>query len=534
MDLTERLRAFIEDLPVMHRVVMGASIVGLLLVAFLFFQWVSTPTYTVLFSGMDEREVAAAIDELESMGVPYRLESGGTTIMVPKPEMSRTRAQLAGVGIAGSAAPAGYELLDNESLTISDFKQRVDFQRAVEGELAHTLSAMDAVDSAQVHLVIPEDDLFREAETGASASVLVDPARQLRVNEVETIVFVVSSAVDGLAPEDVTVADTDGNVLNAPGDAAGVASVTDRNMRMTREFEAGLTADITRLLATAIGEPNRASVAVKAVLDFDEQEIETESWDPDSQVAVREQTIDEEFQGTGSPPGGTVGVDGGPIETAADSETTYSRNEQVTEYGVDRVVNRTKAAPGDIEKLSIAIVMDDGSVSGISVPSSDAVQTLVAAAVGLDTTRGDTLAVEQVAMPETIGEEAPAADALGGILDLVPQVIGVLVLILIAVYFLLAARRSSDKEEELVKWLPAGRAPQIGGGEGQRTAEARVREPAAVGAGAAGAVGPGAPQEQDLSQIEASPDSVTQMVERQPNEIASLLRSWLAEEGGEG
>ncbi len=521
MTFVDRLRQLWTDLPVVHKVVIGVAGGLLVLGAVLFGTWVTQPSYTLLYSNLDDRQMGEVIEELDNLGVQYRIENQ-SRVLVPKSDVFATRARLAQSGITGSAAPQGYELLDAEGLTVSDFRQRVDFKRAVEGELARTLMAMQPIDMAVVHLVIPEDELFMERQDPASASVLVDTTRRLNTDEVETITFLVSSAVEGLDPSNVTVADSDGNALNAPGDALGSASVSNRNMRMTREFEAALAADLTRLLDSAVGE-GLASVAVHADLDFDEREIETQTFDGESQVALREETTDETFSGTGSVPGGVVGVDGGPLPTINEgSETEYTRNHAERDFGVDQSITRTRTAPGDIEKLSIAVVMDDGSLTGVTVPDTAEVERLVTAAAGIDAARGDTLAVSQVAFPAVEESALDGATAVGGMVDLIPQILGGVVLFGIALVLLMMARGKKEDGDEAAALAAAQAGLPVGdlGPIAALGAGASLEQPVPVGAGTA-ALTPG-------QAAELAPASVAELVERQPEEIALLLRSWLA------
>ncbi len=499
--MIERLRKLIASMPIAHRAVVGACVVVGLVAVLGFTRWVSAPSWTVLYGGLDGQATANVITELEAMGRPYQLGQNGS-ILVPRATMLDTKARLAGVGIATSVAPEGYSRLDNQGLTVSDFRQRVDYKIAIEGELSRTLMAMDAIDNATVHLAIPEDDLFRETSAGATASVLIDSSRMLGAEEIETVTFLVSSSVEGLSPRDVTVADTEGRVLSAPGSAGSSGTVTDRNLRMTREYEASIAGDITRLLDSAIGL-GRASVVVKATLDFDERQIESETFAPESQVAIRENIKEEDYTGVGGIVGGIVGVDGGPIAGGdTDGETSYTRGEQTTVYGVDRVLTKSTSAPGDVEKLSVAIVMDDGTLSGIVPPDATEIQSLVAAAVGLDAARGDTIRVTAVALPELEAVVEIGPSALGGIIDMIPQVIGMILLVLIAIALFLATRRKGDPEDPLALLLPA------------LVPDKEQKELAAVGARAIGS---------------GEPTSIADLVAQQPDEIASLLRSWLAE-----
>lgn len=505
MELRDRVTGFVRGLPVAHRVSIIAAGVGLAMVLFWFVSWVTTPSYTVLYSGLAEQDVAATIDELESLGVPYRIEGGGNRILVPRDQLYTTRASLAQAGIAGHAEPQGYELLEDQGLAVSDFRQRVDYRRALEGELARTLGAMSGIESAQVHLVLPQDELFRENQQPTTASVLLTTTRPLDATEVEAVAFLVSSSVEGLEPNQLTIADARGTVLHAPGDAGGAGVVANRQLRQTREFEQALAADTASLLERATGRP--ASVVVRASLNFDESETQTEVFAPESQVAIREQTTNEEFEGSGTLPGGAVGVDGGPLPGAAE-DSTYSREEVSREYGVDRTTTRTIQAPGKVERLSVAIVMDDGSITGTAVPDDVEVERLVSAALGLDEERGDNVAVTRVAFPVLDEEvEEPATSMLG----LLTQVAGGVVLLIVAIaLFLMTRRRGKDDAPQ----LPAAAAAPQASGTTRFIEALPEKEPQPI------------PRSVQLK------EEVADLVRAQPEEIAQLLRGWLADRRG--
>lgn len=510
MELKDRLLDTWRALPIAHRIGMGAAMAGLLMAAVLFVQWVSTPSYTVLSSGLGDSDVARIVDQLEAEGVPYEIGNGGTTVLVPRNQLYATRASLAQAGVAAESGPVGYELLDDQGLTVSDFRQQVDYQRALEGELSRTLMAMDGIRSATVHLVLPEDELFTERQQPATASVLVDTLRTLNASEVEAVTFLVASSVEGLEAGGITVADASGAVLHAPGDGAVPGAVASRQLRETREFEAAMAGDITQLLARATGSP--ASVVVRATLDFDETSTETETYDQDSQVALREQTTTESFEGEGAAANGAVGVDGGPV-AAGDGESTYERDEVLREYGVNRTTTVTNEAPGQVEKLSVAIVMDDGTASGAAVPDAAEVEELVAAAVGLDAERGDSVAVSAVAFPAV--EDAPAGGAaMDAMLDRIPQLIALIVLVVVAVGLFLMTRRGSGDATPVPALARAEReVPVI-------EVDDREHEPVQVVAERPHPIGPDSHLKREVSEL----------VERQPEEIATLLRGWLADQ----
>lgn len=494
--MRDRGLQFVRDLPFAHRVMIVAAVAVAAVAVAGFLRWVTSPSYTVLYTGLDDASLQQVIDGLEEQGVAYTVEGGGSRVLVPQDQLYETRAALAADGVSGGAvAPPGYELLDEQGVGVSNFKQRVDYQRALEGELAATLGAMDAVNTATVRLVIPEERLFEEDQQPVTASVLLDTARDIDASQVESIAFMVSSSVEGLDVDNVTVADTDGTVLQAPGDGSGGGG-TGRLLRQTREFEQALAGDVRELVAAAGG--GTASVVVRATMNFDEAEQTRETYAPDSRVSLREDVENERFQGQGTVPGGVAGVDGGPLPIDGATGSDYERDRSTVEYGVDKETVFTRQSPGKVEGLSVAIVMDDGALTGLTPVPETEVEDLVTAALGLDAERGDTVAVSAVPFPEPepVDEAAGATDMIG----LAGRAAAVLVLIAVAVIFviMLRRRRSSVDVVDITVDNPAqaalGRAPQ-------------QLQPGAAGL----------------------PSDVTALVDEQPEDIAVLLRSWLAD-----
>lgn len=510
MNAMDSIRRTFRDLNMSQRVSMGAAVVIVVIAGAVFLRWVSAPTFTVLYSDIDQSQLSEVIDNLEANNVTYQLEGGGSRVLVPQADVYRLRAQLSSEGIQGSVVPKGYELLDSQGLSVSDFRQKVDYQRALEGELSRTLNAMTGIDAATVHLVLPEEALFAENQEPVTASVLVDPNGTITESDVEAITFMVSSSVEGLIPQQVTVASTDGTMLHAAGEESGIG-LGNAQLRMTADFEDSLARDINSMLVSVLGA-GRASVVVRAELDFDETSTESEIYSPDSQIAVREQTIDEQYNGAGESPIGSVGIDGEAIEVDADDGYEYSRNEATTEFGVDRVVTKTLESPGAIQRLSVAVVVDDGQITGATAPDLNTIDGLITAAAGIDAARGDTVEVSAAAFPAINAmdatEELPVED--GGILDLVTTIAGALALVVVAVALVLMTR--GGKNAKNVKTNVSAEALAAGG------------TPALVGAGGAA----------EALEMGGMASDVMQLVERQPEEIATLLRSWLADDESRG
>jgi len=512
MEQRSNISDMLRGLPLAHQVVIAIAAIILAMAGFFFFQWISTPSLTVLFNDLDDQNLAVVVDELERLGVPYEIEGGGNRVLVPKSEVYAVRSELAAAGVRSGANPEGYELLDGQGLNVSDFRQRVDYQRALEGELEKTLLAMDAINAATVHLVLPAETLFVQDEEPVTASVLIATNRSLAELEVETVTFLVAAAVEGLDTKNVTVADVGGMILQAGGEVTGSSVASNKNLRMTRDFEASLANDVGNILTAVVG-PNAASVVVHADLDFDETSTETQTYENADATVLADSNMRETYTGVGDPPGGTLGVEGEEVITEDGAAYTYERDEVITEYGVDQIITRTVTAPGKVESISVAVVMDDGSLTGAPVPEMAEVEALIAAAVGLEIDNGDTLSVTAIPFPvatEAVAtDEEAAAAARPDIMSLIPQAIGGLVILLVAGALLLMSRGPKKPKAVPIE----ATTPALGASTGAAGAEHGA--PAGVGAGSGADSG--------------IPPDVMTLVQRQPEEIAVLLRGWLAD-----
>lgn len=524
-------------LPMVHRVTLVAVAIGLVMGSVAFASWISAPEMTILASGLDDADLAQVVDELEAGNVNYEIGAGGSSVLVDRDQLYTVRAQMATSGIVTGDQQDGWEILDDQGIAISDFQQQANYQRALEGELSRTLTAMDGIDAATVHLVLPEDRLFTEQQEQRTASVLLDTSRGLGPDEVEAVVFLTSSAVEGLESGGVTVADADGTVLHSPGETGGVTTGANRQLRETREYEQAIAGDIQRLLTTATG--STASVVVRANLDFDATETSQRTLDPDGQVATSEQTIDEEYTGNDPTDEGVVGIDGGPVDgAAAGASTDYKREEVLREYGVSETTTTTVQAPGKVDGLSVAIVMDDGTLTGVTVPEEAEVAELVAAAVGLDEARGDSIAVSRVPFPEATDAEMAESGLAGSTIDLASRIGAVAVFVVVAVALFLMSRRRDSAAPEVLEGsnlpeLAAGVMPTAGEvpmlDDGDAFGDERVLHADARPVDDELALGRRTPPTPPVPPDDTARREVEALVERQPEEIANLLRGWLAD-----
>jgi len=508
----------------------------------------SRTDWAPLMTNLTADDASVVTKQLESLGTEYRLADGGSTVEVPSDVVYQTRIDVASVDMP-SSGKVGYGILDNQDITSSEFSQRIGFQRAMEGELAKTIEAIDGVKVATVHLAIPKNDTFALDEQKATASVMVKTAagKVLSGTQVQAIVNLVSGGIEGLDPSDVTVADGEGSVLAAPGTAPGTGGSDATEMQTT--YEHNLAASIEDMLAAVVG-PDKAKVTVSADLDFDSTSSTSETYSAPTTIvdgqplAVNESTKTETYTGDGSgnQAAGILGPDGLPLTSSTQGTTGaagggYQLNEKQVNNAVNKVVENTNKAPGAVERLSVAVIVDEAAVDATQLPE---LQTLVTAAAGLDTTptgRGDTIAVSRFKLDTTTQDQmaeelafrdkqAAAAAATGVPLPIVAGAGGVVLLIMIVMF--LRGRKKRKRARELEANAPL----ELGSGSDDRviTIEATPRRaPADANAPVLAGVGAPAVAAAPLDPATERREVLGDLIDNQPDEVAQLLRSWLGD-----
>ncbi len=260
-----RIRSALSTISLGQKVVIGLLTAGLLLGGIYFVRWITAPTMAPLFSNLASTDASAIVDELNAADVAYDLTDGGATIMVANDQVYDLRLSMSGKGLpAGSET--GYALLEEQGITTSEFQQQVQYQRALEGELSQTLEALDGVRQAVVHVALPEDEVFVTDQAEPTASVLLDlaPGTSLSGEQIQAVTNLVSSSIQDMDPEQVTVADSTGQVLSAAGQGV-TSSAGDARSQMEQEYEARLAANAQAILDRVLG-PGHAQVSVRADL----------------------------------------------------------------------------------------------------------------------------------------------------------------------------------------------------------------------------------------------------------------------------
>lgn len=499
-----------------QKAVLGVAAVAVVVGGLFFMSWAAKPSYAPLFTSLEASDAAAITEQLEARGTGYQLADGGRTILVPRKDLYQLRLDMSAAGLP-EGGTQGYALLDKQGITASEFRQRVDYQRALEGELTRTITAIDGVEAAKVHLVIPEDDLFSNDAQHPTASVLVKTGagKTLAPGQVRSIVHLVSSSVEGLVPEQVTVADDQGTMLAAPGEDGLTAAANDARAQQTAAFEQDLARSVQQLIEPVTGAGG-AVVRVRADLDFDQRSTRTERFEPvDGIPPATESTSRETYTGAAAPVGGVLGPDGLPIMPGA-GESTYEKEQSQVANALSTVTEEVKTAPGQVRRMSVAVLLD-GNAGPVN---EDAVRNLVAAATLLDPERGDELEVSTMAFDttaaEAAAEELAKAEAAEQRAELMTLIRNIAILLVVALGLFLAYRSSRKQRREAVA-LPPGYDP-FGGDFLDLDSE----EMAAVGGP------PPALEPAEAKRVEIQTE-VAELVDRQPEEVAQLLRGWLAD-----
>ncbi len=430
-----RLRAN-PRIPLM---VAGAAAVAIIVALVL---WAKTPDYRVLFSNLSEKDGGAIVTQLTQMNVPYRFSDNGGAIMVPAENVYDLRLRLAGMGLPKGGA-VGFELLDQEKFGISQFSEQVNYQRALEGELSRTIETLGPVKTSRVHLAMPKPSLFVREQKSPSASITVnlEPGRALDEGQITAIVHMVSSAVAGLPPENVTVVDQSGHLLTSSGSAG--RDLNDAQLKYAADVESRVQRRIEAIVGPIVGNGN-VHAQVTAQIDFASKEQTEEQYRPNSdpsQTAVRSRQLNTNEQIGSGLPGGVPGAlsnqpapaNNAPIDTppgqnqpnngqannaqangqrtqTSSANNTVPRNTQhdeTTNYEVDRTIRHTKMNTGDVQRLSVAVVVNyrtlaDGKPLPLTADQMKQIENLTREAMGFSESRGDTLNVVNSPFTETL------------------------------------------------------------------------------------------------------------------------------------
>ena len=402
---------------------------GVVLLSILFFSLLivvaNKTDYRALFANLTSEDAGEIVKKLKEQKVPYQLSGDGKAILVPSDKVYDLRLSLASDGLPQGGG-VGFEIFDRKNFGVTEFVQKLNYQRALQGELSRTISQLTGVEQARVHLALPEKTIFKDSEKPPTASVILKMKsnRQLRENEVQGISHLVASAIEGMDPDQVTVLDSRGKILSKGGSSDASSKMSSSMLEMQRNYERNLEERLQSLLDKAVGS-GKSVARVTAAFDFKQVEKFEEKYDPESPV-VRSEQRSEEKNGSGSAAAGVPGVQGNMGKTApgnTGNQSTGAKSDETMNYEISRSTARTIEPVGTLAKVSVAIMVDgkyEQTGKGEAakpkyIPRSpdelQKIESLVKSAVGFNVERGDQLTVANISFQDTAQDAAESAEA---------------------------------------------------------------------------------------------------------------------------
>lgn len=539
--------------------IMGA-VLTVLLVFFVFLSLrVAAPNMELLYGGLNSGDSRVISLKLDEAGVKYKISEDGTQLFVDEDEVSKARLLLAQEGLPNTGS-LGYEVFDNQSgFGTTNFQDVLNKQRALEGELARTISAIDKISTARVHLVLPERELFSRDTQPASASVFLNikGGSILSSEQILSVQSLVASAVPGMKPNNVSVMDSEGNLLARGGeDDETMLSVKAENMR--QKYEQNMTRAIEDLVGRTVGFGNVRAV-VTADLNFDRISENEEIYDPESQVVRSSQLVEENASET-EPLDDSVSVENnlpnvsGDLLLDAQPTSTSNRVEETTNYEISKVVRNTIREAGEVKKLSVAVMVDGTYVPSTAEGAEEGdmtyqprsaeeiakIESLVKSAIGYSEDRGDIVTVESLQFADIdAGDDGQDTKIMGfersDLLD-AAEIITVAIMIILVILLVLQPmvgklldvkpQASDDEGGEAPQLLPGMQAnPALAAPDG--TMSGSGFQPVEIGDEDDEMI--------DMAKVQgrvkaSSLKKVEDIVNNYPNETVSVLRGWMTQD----
>lgn len=452
--------------------------------------WSQDPSFAQLYSDVDAADAAEITEALRSAGIEYKVDTDLGVVMVPQARLQDARLELASQGLPAGGAGGMAMLQEQSGFGVSQFMESARYQAALEAELGRTIAHLGAVRDARVHLAMPKQSSFIRDRNEVSASVLLELYRgaDLEPGQASAIVHLVASSIPNLSASNVTLIDQRGRLLSSPGDQAVDAQVGTR-LKYVRELEDTYKRRIEDLLTPLVG-PGRVRAQVAANIDFTVTEETRESFDPAQTVVRSEQISEQRRQGAGAaaegvpgalsnqPPeaGSAPAADASP-ETAATEPVNTSRS-STRNFEVDRTISRVQPQPGRIERLSVAVLVDestdDGEEAALTDADIDRFTALAKEAVGFDEKRGDTVVVMTAAfrpVPDGPPAEAPSLLDNPVVRDVAKLVLGAVVVLALGFGLVrpmfkgLLASHEAGAQAAAGAFLPGAGGARLSGGQ---------------------------------------------------------------------
>jgi len=452
-------------------ILVAVTMIGFILLT----TWAARPEYQILFSDLSLEDSAAIYEKLKERKIPYQIAANGKSILVPQEQVYELRLELASQGLTQGSS-VGFELFDNTRLGMTEFMQNVNYQRALQGELSRTINRFDEVESSRVHLVMANKSIFTDQDEPATASVILKlkSGRTLNLNQVQEIMNLVSSSISGLNPENVTIVDSYGKLLTRGEKGTKEGTLSTDQLVFQETLEKKLEERVKTMLENALGT-GKAIVRLSAAINFNQREHTEERYLTDNRVVRSEKVHDQTSSTIKSAPSGVPGAvpnmtSRGAQMTTKSGGTTHQTADRLVNYEIGKVVSRVVAPTGQVERISVAVMIDghyrqveskDGTSDFIYIPRTDEemakLENIIKSAVNYNEARGDTIEVANIPFKTTKPVDA-APQPEPGLLDQVKQQApfykyGILIVFMIFAFLFIV--------RPIVRWLTAGSAQGV-------------------------------------------------------------------------
>lgn len=484
--------------------------------------WARSPEWAPLYTNVTEADAGQIVQKLKDAQVPYEISADGKSILVPRSQVHELRLSMAAQGLP-LGGEVGFEIFDKNTFGMTEAVQKLNYQRALQGELSRTISSMEGVEQARVHLVIPEPDLFTDTAESPTAAVVLKlyPTSKFAPEQAKTIVHLVSKSVKGLTPANVVITDVNGRnysdelALGQDNPLSPEQSI--KQLEYKRQAELGIRKNLQGMLDRVLG-PNGAVVNVVAEMDFSQQETNQETYEPvitrpdgtSSGILRSEREYHERWDGSAASSGGVPGTATNiPTYEASESVSVgpggYEKVDHTRNFEVNKSVQRKIKPPAELKRLSVAVAVN-GELEEDQIAD---LRQMISAAAGVNEARGDTVVVSALKFNDTLAKAQEQAFAKAEAQEQTQfylKIAAAVILGIVALILLRRGLRGKPKDEEL---------PDLG----PLTLESTVRQDLAE----IGQIG----EEDRKTHLQRE---ISKVIKSQPDEVARLVRSWMLED----
>jgi flagellar M-ring protein FliF len=493
-------------------IIIGSAIFVFAIILLWSFFWGGRPDSVPLFTGLDAKDAGEVAAKLKEAKIAYEIGNNGTAIMVSAKDVYKIRLDLAAQGLP--RGNKGFEIFDQNKFGTTEFQNKIYYLQAIQGELTKTIEQMTEVEKARVHIVLPEDSLYKKNEKPATASIMLKlrPSSQLNPGQVHGIVNLVAHSVQGLKAENITIIDDNAHVLNDPTDDGSSGAISLSQLEVTKKVQDDLQKNLQSLLEQVLGS-GKVATRVNVELNFDQRTVDKNTFEPvvdDKGIVRSSQDVSEAYKGTAGQPGGVPGTTSNipGYVTGTNNQSNYEKKEAVRNYEINESKEKTVTALGSIKRLTVAVLVD-GTITNVQ---QDSIMKAVSSATGLNPLRGDVISVESIPFSTELADKKKKDDADFDAEQRNAMLIKVALglLLLGALFFAvraIARRRQTEQDLETISMGSSandimGDAPDLN--KTKLTAQEIARK--------------------------KERESIENFVKSQPEDVAQLLKTWLADE----